>query len=83
MVVQTETRKDVELIAHLMRRAGFGATRDEIRQHAESDYETTVDNLINPPDTSWAGNYMVRRFHYEQSGMLTPQGGPRLPGCIA
>ena len=76
MVAQTETRRDVELIAHLMRRAGFGATRSEIRDYAEAGYEATVDTLINPPDTSWAGNYLVRRFHYEQSGMLTPQGGP-------
>ena len=65
MVAQTETRKDVELIAHLMRRAGFGATRSEIRDYAEAGYEATVDRLINPPDTSWAGNYLVRRFHYE------------------
>ena len=76
MVAQTETRKDVELIAHLMRRAGFGATRAEIQDYSEAGYEATVDRLINPPDTGWAGNYLVRRFHYEQSGMLTPQGGP-------
>ena len=76
MVVQMETRKDIDLIAHLMRRAGFGATRDEIREYAESGYETTVDSLINPSDTSWAGSYLVRRFHYEQSGMMTPQGAP-------
>ncbi|MYA62047.1 MAG: DUF1800 domain-containing protein, partial [Dehalococcoidia bacterium] len=60
MVAQTETRRYVELIAHLMRRAGFGATHSEIRDYAEAGYEAIVERLINPPDTSWAGNYLVR-----------------------
>ncbi len=76
MVVHAEARKDVELMAHLMRRAGFGATRDELGEYREMGYESAVDSLINPSDTSWSGNYMARRFHYEQSGMLTPHGAP-------
>ncbi len=71
-----ETRRDLELIAHLMRRAGFGASLDEIHAYAEEGYEAAVRELINPPDTGWAGEFVARRFFYEQSGMLTPQGGP-------
>ena len=74
MVAATKT--DVELIAHLLRRAGFGASRDEIEACAERGYDATLDDLINPPDTSWAGAFLARRFFHEQSGMLTPRGGP-------
>ena len=76
MPSQTTTSKDLELIAHLMRRAGFGATRDELRTFSERGYEATVNDLVHPADTSWAGSYLVRRFHYEQSGMMTPHGAP-------
>ena len=38
-------RPDVELIAHLFRRAGFGATRDELEEHAAKGYEATVEEL--------------------------------------
>ena len=76
MPAQTATGKDVELIAHLMRRAGFGATRDELEAFSGRGYEATVNDLVHPTDTSWAGSYLVRRFHYEQSGMMTPHGAP-------
>ena len=74
MVVGTLT--DTDLIAHLFRRAAFGATRDQIEAAAEKGYEATLDELLNPPDTQWPAAFLARRFHFEQSGMLTPQGGP-------
>ena len=76
MPAHTTTAKDLELIAHLMRRAGFGATRDELQAFSERGYQATVNDLVHPADTSWAGSYLVRRFHYEQSGMMTPHGAP-------
>ena len=39
---------DIALMAHLMRRAGFGATRDELERYAARTYESVVDDLINP-----------------------------------
>ena len=39
---------DIELIAHLMRRAGFGATRDQLDAFAAQGYEATVETLLNP-----------------------------------
>lgn len=36
------------LMAHLMRRAGFGATRDELEQYAARPYDEVVDDLVNP-----------------------------------
>ena len=40
--------KDIELIAHLMRRAGFGAPREELETRISKGYETTVEELLNP-----------------------------------
>ena len=65
---------DVELIAHLMRRAGFGATRDQLEQYAAKGYEATVDGLINPVDERRMDDALIRRFHPELSGMLGPFG---------
>ena len=65
---------DVELIAHLMRRAGFGATRDQLEQYAAKGYEATVDALINPVDERRMDDALIRRFHPELSGMLGPFG---------
>ena len=74
MVVSTKI--DTNLIAHLLRRAAFGGTRNEIETWAERGYETAVDELINPSEPEWSEVFLARRFHFEQSGMLTPQGGP-------
>ncbi|NQW22364.1 MAG: DUF1800 domain-containing protein [SAR202 cluster bacterium] len=42
--------KDIALMAHLMRRAGFGAQYDEIKAKAANGYEQTVEELLNPQD---------------------------------
>jgi len=39
---------DLALMAHLMRRAGFGASRDELEARAAKGYEETVEELLNP-----------------------------------
>ena len=65
---------DVELIAHLMRRAGFGATREQLEQYAAKGYEATVEELISPVDERRMDDALIRRFHPELSGMLGPFG---------
>ena len=40
--------KEIALMAHLMRRAGFGATRQELERRVNIGYEATVDELLNP-----------------------------------
>ena len=37
---------DVDLMAHLMRRAGFGATRKRINELAAQGYENSVEELF-------------------------------------
>ena len=39
---------DLRLMAHLMRRAGFGATRDELERLVEQGYDATVEALLDP-----------------------------------
>ena len=39
--------QDIALMAHLMRRAGFGATRDEIEARVAKGYEATVEELLS------------------------------------
>ena len=40
--------KDIALMAHLMRRAGFGAARDELEAYVAKGYEATVEELVHP-----------------------------------
>ena len=40
--------KDIELMAHLMRRAGFGATRDELEAYVDKGYEAVVEEMVDP-----------------------------------
>ena len=38
--------KDIQLMAHLMRRAGFGAPYEELEERAAKGYEATVEELL-------------------------------------
>jgi hypothetical protein len=56
-----EAKTDVALIAHLYRRAGFGATRDQIDQLSEQSYEDIVEFLLNPtPETGIPDDEITR-----------------------
>ena len=63
---------NVELIAHLMRRAGFGATREQLDACAAKGYEATVDELLDPGKEQRMEDHVIRRFHPELSGMMGP-----------
>ena len=73
----TKTNTDLALIAHLMRRAGFGATLSEIGTLSKKPYEVIVDDLLDTSETEWMGEHMVRRFDTEASGMINPPGSQR------
>jgi uncharacterized protein (DUF1800 family) len=45
---EVRTLTDLELMAHLFRRAGFGATRDELEAAVAKGYEATVEELLHP-----------------------------------
>ena len=57
------TDQDMDSIAHLLRRAGFGATRDEIEAYAVMGYEETVEELLHPErQPIWEEDLYIRDF---------------------
>ena len=64
--------RDVALMAHLLRRAGFGANRDEIESCLARGYEATVEELLNPeqrPDIDEDLIYRYSPAFYHSSGV--------------
>ncbi len=59
--------QDIELLAHLMRRAGFGATKDELDDLAKNSYESVVDNLLENIVPVTIPDDLIRRYHVDQS----------------
>jgi uncharacterized protein (DUF1800 family) len=53
----------VELMAHLYRRAGFGATRDEVEAALARGYEATVEELVHPERQPELDLDLVYRFY--------------------
>ena len=72
-------KDDLALMAHLMRRAGFGVTREELERRVAVGYEATVDELLNPakddPAATATNFAMVTRYH---PNTLLPGGVPTL-----
>ena len=65
---------DVRLMAHLLRRAGFGATRRELERYESQGYEAAVDELLAPAEPGRMGDDLVRRYHHEFSGLMGQTG---------
>lgn len=55
--------QDLSLIAHLLRRAGFGSSRDELEQYATRDYHMIVEELLDPECSSGIDEDIFRRYH--------------------
>ena len=55
--------KDIALMAHLMRRAGFGATREELEARVAKGYEATVEELLHPEEQEGPDPYEFLRYH--------------------
>ena len=58
---------DIALLAHLMRRAGFGATRTELEERSKSSYEEIVEDLLHPERTPPLDEELFMRY-YMHSG---------------
>ena len=68
---------DILLMAHLMRRAGFGASYEELERRAAKGYEATVEELLYPeaqPDLKM--DVMNRYMHgwRDMNGLMANQG---------
>ena len=64
-----QTRQDVALMAHLLRRASFGAARSEVERRLEDGYEATVESLLNPASEYALPDDLIRRYHVDQSDL--------------
>ena len=53
---------DIDLMAHLMRRAGFGAGREELDMRVELGYEATVEELTTSPCDESVDRYKFLRY---------------------
>ena len=57
---------DIDLLGHLYRRAGFGATREQLESYAKLSYEDTVEALLNPdPKKDIQDDVLERYIHGE------------------
>ena len=57
------TKQDIALMAHLLRRAGFDATRAEIERRADDGYDETVEWLLSPDEQPEVDEYLLYRYH--------------------
>ena len=57
---------DIALMAHLMRRAGFGATKDKLVGLMDNGYENVVDELIEPTEEASINDPLLRRYFPDQ-----------------
>ena len=53
---------DIALFAHLMRRAGFGATRTELEEYVAQGYEALVEDLVQPERFPDIETDVLRRY---------------------
>ncbi len=60
---------DIELMAHLMRRAGFGATYKELEEYTARGYEAMVDELLSPMDQPDLEMDLVERYFIDWKEM--------------
>jgi uncharacterized protein (DUF1800 family) len=55
--------QDIPLMAHLLRRAGFGASLEEIENYAAKGYDATVEELLNPESQAAIDEDLMMRYH--------------------
>ena len=64
--------EEIALVAHLMRRAGFGATRDELDEYATRSYGSLVDDLTHPERFPEFQEDVVDRYYGESQMNALP-----------
>tara|TARA_B100001179_G_C18593396_1_gene405848 strand:- start:1036 stop:2439 length:1404 start_codon:yes stop_codon:yes gene_type:complete len=69
--------QDIALMAHLIRRAGFGATRDEIEAYVAKGYETVVEELLDTDVEPASDRFTMMRFQpqFYKPGTIQGMGG--------
>jgi len=64
--------QDMALMAHLLRRAGFGARHDELQRFVAKGYEATVEELLHPEQAPPAidDEDLIRRYHVDENSLM-------------
>ena len=70
----TKSKADLGLIAHLLRRAGFGATPMEMDRFSGMEYDEIVDHLLNFEVPDHIPQDFISRFHKDQSDLRLAEG---------
>ena len=63
-------QEELSLMAHLLRRAGFGATCDELEKCLDEGYEATVERLLHPEEAPAWDDSLFRRYHVDQNSLM-------------
>ena len=66
--------QEIALMAHLMRRAGFSATRDELEELVAKGYEYVVEDLLHPTAPQNMPDDIIRRYHVDQTELRNRSG---------
>ncbi len=68
---------DLALMAHLLRRAGFGATREELEGYLAMGYEAAVEELLSPTAAPLPVDdaFLMRRYHVDVNSMMYNESG--------
>ena len=64
--------EELSLTAHLMRRAGFGARRDELEEYVAQGYQATVEQLLQLDPASDLEQDVVERYYIDIDDMRSP-----------
>jgi len=68
---------DILLMAHLMRRAGFGASYEELERRAAVGYEATVEELLHPEEQPDMDMDVMQRYMHgwrDMTSIMANQG---------
>ena len=69
-----ESKRETALMAHLLRRAGFGATPVELDAAMNIGYQRVLQNLLNPDHTDEIPDDLIRRYHVDLSDLRNGGG---------
>ena len=69
-VSPTSQPNDLALLAHRLRRAGFGATRDELDRYCSQGYGATVEELLHPELAEPLEEDVLRRYQIDQNSLM-------------
>ena len=75
--------QNIDLMAHLLRRAGFGATRDQLDEYVDKGYDQIVEELLSPEygepeDQDLLDRYFIASVEARSIGHAIPQWSWRL-----